>query len=392
MAKRRAFPLCEATRAAPAEVSIQSDDPNYPFRICKDAAHRLKSFALTPLEYFRLAALHGRDFLLNEDFYDADGVAQQPGVPVPMQPGERMPKFQEVQNNLDDLLDYYFNRFDTDQRSLNALSQFDKVLLFQNVERRLGRPPRKGIEGAVYVIYERLLPEQIAANLGEKWNNVREDSVGSLSAVAELAAASVPAVGVSATLTFLHQTVDRLKWPDARREHAPVYFLLPFHLSFHLHKLLPTNVFIDLLLKFMDKLPSRRRAEVVLHALTKESDERVLDWIERNAVPPITYEWGTTAACNQPTWSRLANWLDRGRPLSLIALDALKNCRGYDPEDESMSGVFRTISPKVLGSVSLSAVRTKLNQYLHADAVPRVKNAVGIVLANLDKIFAEIGP
>src|ERR1700692_5076802 len=110
MARKKDPALCEATRTVPAEVNIESDDPNYPFRVCKDVAKRLKACALTPLEFYRLVATHGRDFWLHDDFYDDEGNAQQPGVPVPRKPGERIPKLQEVRSNMEDLLDYVFSR------------------------------------------------------------------------------------------------------------------------------------------------------------------------------------------------------------------------------------------------------------------------------------------
>jgi hypothetical protein len=393
MARKKERALCEATRTEPAEVSIESDDPNYPFQVCNDVASRLKACALTPLEFYRLVAIHGRgEFWLHDDFYDDDGIAQQPGVRVPKKKGERMPKIQEIRNNLEDLLDYYFSQPEQDEPSLQLLAQFDKSILFSAVERRLGNPPRKGIEGRAYLIFQRLLPQQLAASLEKKWNAVREDGFGSLGAVGELAAASVPAVGITQTLAFIRRTVERLKWPDETREHAPVYYFLPFYFAFHLRDLLPGKVLVDLLLEFMDKLPPEQRASMVLQALSYVCDERVLDWIERNAVPPITYEWGTATACNQPSWKRLARWLDKGRPLSLIALDALKNCRGYDPTDDDMSGLFQTVSPKVRGPVSLNTVRKKLKEYLRVDPAPRVKKVVAIVLGNLEKTIDEFTP
>jgi hypothetical protein len=289
-------------------------------------------------------------------------------------------------------LDYFFSRPDEAERTLEALAELDKDQLFHAIERRLGRPPRKAVEGAAYLIFQRLLPKQLAASLERKWRALRGDRWGSLSAIAELAAATVPAAGVMPTLAFIRQTADRLKWPDETKEHAPAYYFLPSDLAFHLRALLPGKAFVDLLLEFMDKLPPKQRASMVLHALSNVCDERVLDWIERNAVSPIGYEWGTAAACNQPSWTRLAKWLDKGRPLSLIALDAMKNCRGFDPKDENMSGVFRNVSPKVRSPVSLKAIRKKLEGYARVDPAPRVKKAIGLVLANLERIIDDFKP
>jgi hypothetical protein len=193
---------------------------------------------------------------------------------------------------------------------------------------------------------------------------------------------------VASTLSFIRQTVDRLKWPDKTKKHAPVYYGLPGSLVFHLQSLIPPEVLVDLVLKLMDKLPAKARASEVLHALSELRDERILDWIERNAVPPTTFEWGTAVACNKPTWKRLAKWLDSGRPMSLVALDALQNCGEFDPE--TMSGIFQEVSPKVRDPVSLKAVRKRLEEYKRKDSVPRVEKAVDLLLENLEKIFDEV--
>jgi hypothetical protein len=382
--------LCEAKRTVAVETSVKSDDPNYPFRVCKDVAKRLKACALTPLEWYRLAAIHHpQDFLLHEDFYDDEGNAMQPGMRVPKRPKERPPVFDEVQDDMEELLDYFFSRRQENEKNkiLQALARFDKDELFEVVERRLGNPPRKAIEGDAYLIFQRVLPKGLAPKLERKWQAIKEDQFGDLGAIGELAAASVRAVGVAPTMRYIRQTVERLRWPDETKKHAPVYYGLPGSVVFYLGSLIPAGLLVSLVLELMDKLPRKQRASDVLHALSHLRDERVLDWIEKNAVPPTTYEWGTAVACNKPGWKRLAKWLDRGRPLSLIALDALRNCCGYDAE--TMSGIFRNFTPKVHGPVSLKSVRKKLEEYQRKDSAPRVEKAMGVVLENLEKIFAE---
>src|SRR5262245_26770706 len=169
---------CEAKRTVPAETSVKSDDPNYPYRVCKEVAKRLKACALTPLEWYRLAAIHNpQDFLLHEDFYDDEGNADQPGMRVPKKPNERPPTLAEVQNNMQDLLDYFFSRRQQNeqQKILNALSRFDKDVLFAEVEWRLGNPPRKAIEGRAYQIFQHILPKGLAPKLERKWQAIKED-------------------------------------------------------------------------------------------------------------------------------------------------------------------------------------------------------------------------
>ena len=55
-------------------------------------------------------------------------------------------------------------------------------------------------------------------------------------------------------------------------------------------------------------------------------NRRVLKWIEENVVSPIDVSWGALAARSQFDWEHLEKWLTLGRPISLVALDALGFC------------------------------------------------------------------
>ena len=52
----------------------------------------------------------------------------------------------------------------------------------------------------------------------------------------------------------------------------------------------------------------------------------VLKWIEENVVSPIDVSWGALAARSQFDWEHFEKWLTLGRPISLVALDALGFC------------------------------------------------------------------
>ncbi len=52
----------------------------------------------------------------------------------------------------------------------------------------------------------------------------------------------------------------------------------------------------------------------------------VLKWIEENVVSPIDVTWGALAARSQFDWEHFEKWLTLGRPISLVALDALGFC------------------------------------------------------------------
>jgi hypothetical protein len=140
--------LCQATRCVPAECSIPSDNPNRPY-LSHAAADRLEHRALSPAEWFRLVALHGRGtYWLWEDFYGDDGTAYQPTMPVPRGPDSRIPSLRHVKNNLEDLLDFIFvHQDDQDDeaaypKARKALARFKQADIIVALDRRVGDASR----------------------------------------------------------------------------------------------------------------------------------------------------------------------------------------------------------------------------------------------------------
>src|SRR6185437_8699247 len=69
----------------------------------------------------------------------------------------------------------------------------------------------------------------------------------------------------------------------------------------------------------------------VIGALGALGDARLLDWLERAADLVPKPEWSSAAHAAGLDWSRASSWIARGRPLSLIALDALALPRRTSP-------------------------------------------------------------
>lgn len=115
--------------------------------------------------------------------------------------------------------------------------------------------------------------------------------------------------------------------------------------------------------------------------------EGVLDWIEMNAnrMENITESWGHLAASSSFTWERAQKWLIMGRPLSLIALDALKFCTTTG-ERLNQSPWMRELNPSLKDSPKLDDIAKGLQKYLDQDNVPRTKNAVGRIINNIFEI------
>ena len=59
------FNPCEACRIAPMECSVNWDDQEQPYLLCQQCSQRLLTYSLRPLEWFRLAAVHGPSAILS---------------------------------------------------------------------------------------------------------------------------------------------------------------------------------------------------------------------------------------------------------------------------------------------------------------------------------------
>jgi MoaA/NifB/PqqE/SkfB family radical SAM enzyme len=89
-------------------------------------------------------------------------------------------------------------------------------------------------------------------------------------------------------------------------------------------------------------------------------------WTSAAAPPPVTDHWARLAVASQLDWPTAEAWLRRGRPLSLIALDALVRLR------EAPSASFAFPGER--------ALRSALERYLAVDSAPRPARAIAFIL------------
>jgi hypothetical protein len=108
------------------------------------------------------------------------------------------------------------------------------------------------------------------------------------------------------------------------------------------------------------------------------------DWIEGCAsrITNVSSNWGHLAASSYFTWDRADKWLTKGRPLSLIALDALIFCttRG---ERLNQSLWMRENRPTLIDNPKLDVVAKRLHEYLNIDKVPRTRVAIEKIINNI---------
>ena len=111
---------------------------------------------------------------------------------------------------------------------------------------------------------------------------------------------------------------------------------------------------------------------------------KVLDWIEQQSekVKNASSSWGQLAASSKFDWKRAEKWINSGRPLSLIALDALKLCTTTN-ERLNQSPWTRELNPSLNDMPRSEKIAELIIKYQSEDNVPRVKNAVNTIIKNL---------
>jgi len=124
-------------------------------------------------------------------------------------------------------------------------------------------------------------------------------------------------------------------------------------------------------------------------ALNHIRNEKVLDWIEQNIhrTTNIGLNWGHLAASSLFNWQRADRWLTSGRPLSLVALDALSFCTTVD-ERLNQSLWMREIKPTLVDNPKPEEIARRLNEYLSVDNAHRSRVTAEKIINNLFDVRA----
>jgi len=324
---------CEACHDALIECIIDSDEPEQPYRLCQQCAHRLVTLSLRPLEWFRLAAIHGpSQFHLHDDFYFFNGIAQAPREEVLAPELFPAPILEQAAENLNTLIDYAMTRqhLALEEDVLDALRQRNKQLLLGTLQKRVAKTFTAEIESQAYEICANVIGKEAEHWIRSRWNVYRSE------AFFALAAASAACLPFSEGFIRVVQELEKMSQKELRTCCSVLGFF---------------------------------------------RTEKTLNWLETHVSPPIMDPWGRLAAVSNLSWTRVANWLDQGRPLSLVALDALKACWRYD------TLLLHKFAPKLLEPDTQEKMTAKLQQYAATDPVPRVRQNVTAIISHWDVIL-----
>lgn len=325
--------LCESCHDLPVKSIVTSDEPEHPYHLCQGCAHRLTTFSLRPLEWFRLAALHGpSQYYLSDDFYFYNGIAQAPRETVLSPELFPAPTLEQAMENLETLIDYAMTQHHLllEDETLNALGRQNKQMLLASLQKRVVNTQSVEIEAQSYEICAAVLERDAENWIRSRWE-------------------------VYHPVTFFALSVASAT-------------CLPFEEGFHR------------VVERLEAMP-QKEMRVACSVLAYFRTEKTLDWLEAHVSSPVTDSWGKLAAVSQLSWRRVATWLDRGRPLSLVALDALKACGRYD------TPLLKKFTPKLLEPSTKETMTAKLEQYAIQDAVPRIKQNVTTIINSWESIL-----
>ena len=323
---------CPSCGEAPVEVIEILDDPADPYRLCAACHHRLLSHSLRPKEWYNLRAIHGcSNDILGEEYYrEDDGAALQPAEEVVDAKLFPCPTLQEIRHSPERLLTYILSRdhFHGDvvmewyihEDLLSAIQSHPSDVLFPVFSRRLSIITNHEIIRTIFHLIGLTLGPEGAPLVRDNWD--RFTLSGGLSGIAFAASKCLP-------LEEAHKKVtDVLSQMSIEKRLAAKHILRLFKT--------PLN----------------------------------LDWIEKNAASPVDISWGVFAADSGFDWERARKWLSSGRPLSLIALDALSWCL-------CSMGKYSLLNPPAPAELI-----STLKDYQARDNVPRVREKVSELLSH----------
>jgi hypothetical protein len=328
---------CQATKTEQAEVVLPSHSPDGPYRLCHAAAERLQGFCLRPSEWFNLAVIHGPfEFHLHDDFYDEDGTALQPKTEVLDAYLYPAPDLEDVAADPEALMDFVGTRWSLQDDAIKVLSAIPPERLLLMLAARHERTRNSWFRIRYYHICGEVLGTAAQGWVREVLH--RADPIGQLGII-EAAGSCLP------SQEAMRAAFDALG--SASLTH-------------------PHSTSLGVLAQFRSPL--------------------VLDWIENHVGDLVLSDWGRLAALSGIDWPRVVAWLRRGRPLSIVALDALL---AYAFPGRHMPVKLASCPPTMPSPPPSETIEVTLRDHANRDNVPRVKQTVNNILDRLAWVRGE---
>lgn len=323
---------CESCNTRAIEVDELCDNGQNSYHLCTECHNRLMNMALRPLEFFNLAAIHGHSYHLHDDFYDYDtGKAAQPEIKVIGVKKFPFPDFEQIKDDLNKLVDFSFVQYFTDDFVIKELQKFGKMDVLKRLKEKVDY--NLAINYKAYEIAGKVVGRTAEEWIKEEWANCQENEL------------QIFAEPITRCLSF-----------------DEAFTILTSELESRDDKFLSENV----------------------SALLYFQSNKTLDWIEKvsERIKNISSSWGQLAASSQFTWHKAEKWLSVGRPLSLVALDALAFCTTTGGRINQSLWLQR-IQPKLIDSPKPELIEKRLQEYLLTDHAPRTKKTIENIISNI---------
>jgi len=332
---------CQSCRIRDVDVVDPQDNPNYPYRLCRTCHQRLIGLCLRPLEYFNLKSKHGEGGHLHDDFYDEFGNAEQPNYPLFHDPRLTFPKL-EGELSVDVLIDHTIVAFRLSDEIGSHLLAEDPAVVLGEIDRRIRENPGLG-----YRLYE--VVGKVLGAKADGW--VRQQ--------------------VFRTPTNFDEELEQLN-----------------RFAEMLARCLPLEEGFAHCVRVLNSIKSPRLLDEKLWSLYHFHSPRALDWIETNIhrMGSLSSSWGAVAAASKIDWKRISRWLSRGRPLSLVALDALCEC-SKGALTPYVGEWLRSNQQKLYTPAPVDQMTAVILDYLAIDNVPRTRRQAQFILANWESIL-----
>lgn len=335
---------CESCQIREVEIELPKDkglehgiwdsgELGSPYKLCKDCCHRLENLALRPREFYNLASIHGAFFYLHDDFYDyRTGEATQPDIPVEDAEDYPFPTYEQVKNDLHQLINFTLIQYTPTEEMIRQIQTFEKADVLNYIIKKVDN--NFSISFKAYEIIAKAVGRPAENWAREQWKN--KPSALTVEYYAKLLCSCLEPKEAFAIITNELAPLKRSAFNEAST--ALIYLRSPL----------------------------------------------TLDWLELQTQKMISFttSFGLLAASSEFSWGRCKKWLDLGRPLSLIALDALNFCLLKNYRGQSLW--LKNTKPQLTDPVDVLDIQKTLNEYLKKDAVPRTKNVIKAIFGNLE--------
>ncbi len=329
--------LCQACSLRPVEIIERCDDELQPYELCKECHNRLLLYSLRPIEWYNLASIHTfYKFLLYDDFYEDDGVATQPEEDVDESKEFAAPTLDDVKGNIELLIDYCIAKWWLKEDMIDCLRSFEPQVLLMSITNRFKKCNSYYVKSRLYEVAAKALGKFSEDWIREQWKSYDDEHIIELSEAAALC--------------------------------------LPFEEGYSLVK------------SALDSIPDSKLPNIAFACLHTFRSPLVLDWIETKVNSPVKDSWGRLAAASHPSWYKISEWLQKGRPYSLVAIDTLIRLIPHQGEV-----VLKRLDPRptLINPSSVELMSQVLKEYSEKDNTARVRQGIERILDHWNIIIGR---